>query len=434
MTLIVDPNADMAAQARADLQKLCPDPAMTIHPTTGVVSYAATTGGAAPGCDLVYQLVNTSCRVTLEGRDASLFEDVRVNARGTIVHPLGIVHPLPAVGQLQVVYDASDCQGNGSWLWGRPAGPTSSGPVDNTPDSTLFHELTHALRHCTFADPAPGWDDPGTWEQRDQAEEYARTQENVYRAWRTPPLLPRLVTGPSAEIGGCKPVPAVYARTGTASTGDGDWFSFKTDCFVASAAYGSPFEPEVEMLRRVRDDVLRRTRAGSRFFEEFYEPYYRVSPAIVELMRRDKRVMEVVRWGIVHPVVSHLDQALRFPDAPLDDVPEPWRSFLTEMRDSLEEWAGAIEPARDLDGMSLGEAALELETALRYLFRTPESRSAYLSELEANGALPLRGSSDELRRVAERLRASGRSAAEVERMVGGGAAGMPLHDDGSDPV
>ena len=421
MTLIVDPNAQMAAQAKVDLKTLCPDPAMTIHPTTGVVSYPTTTGGAGPGCDLVYKLATeeTDCTVWVRGKDASLFEDAAINSRGTLVFSMGYVRPLASAGVLEAVYDASDCQGNGAWLMGRPTGPNSSGAVDNAPDSVLFHELTHALLMCTGEDIPWEWDDTNQSAKRNQAEETARTQENIYRAWRTPPLPPRLVTEAGAEIGGCKPVPAVHVRTGTVDAGtSGGGFSFDFKCFVASAAYGSPFEPEVQMLRHVRDDVLRRTRAGSRFFDDFYEPYYRVSPAIVELMKRDQRVMEAVRWGIVHPVVSHLDQALRFPDAPLDDVPEPWRSFLTEMRDSLEEWASAIEPARDLDGMSLREATLELETALRYLFRTPESRSAYLAELEANGALPLRGSSEELTLVAERLRESGRTPCEVARVVG----------------
>ena len=41
--LIVDPNAQMAAQAKVDLKKLCPDPAMTIHPTSGAIRRSSRT-------------------------------------------------------------------------------------------------------------------------------------------------------------------------------------------------------------------------------------------------------------------------------------------------------------------------------------------------------------------------------------------------------
>jgi hypothetical protein len=142
-----------------------------------------------------------------------------------------------------------------------------------------------------------------------------------------------------------------------------------------------------------------------------------VSPAIVELMESDERIMEVVRWAIVHPVVSHLGGALRFPDAPLDDVPEPWRSYLTEMRDSLEEWTGAVPLPRDFDGMPVAEAAAELAVVLRYLLRTPESRAAYLADLRDSGALPLRGTPCQMRAAASHLVQSGRLPSEVALVV-----------------
>ena len=83
----------------------------------------------------------------------------------------------------------------------------------------------------------------------------------------------------------------------------------KKGCFIATAAYGSSLEPEVQLLRRFKDDVLMKTRAGARFFENFYRPYQRVSPAIVEIMEQDPQIRALVRWIVVTPVVSQLPRS-----------------------------------------------------------------------------------------------------------------------------
>jgi len=56
-----------------------------------------------------------------------------------------------------------------------------------------------------------------------------------------------------------------------------------TKCFIATAAFGSETEKEVSELRWIRDNILRETPAGKRFFEKYWERYYnstvRSSPA-----------------------------------------------------------------------------------------------------------------------------------------------------------
>jgi hypothetical protein len=71
--------------------------------------------------------------------------------------------------------------------------------------------------------------------------------------------------------------------------------------------------------------------------------YYRVSPAIAELMRSDPKVKRLARWLVVSPIVQHLKLASRFPDAPIGSVEEPWRSFLLETRNELEAWGRDTE-------------------------------------------------------------------------------------------
>jgi hypothetical protein len=196
----------------------------------------------------------------------------------------------------------------------------------------------------------------------------------------------------------------------------------KPGCFIATAAYGSPLEPEVQLLRRFKDDVLMKTRAGARFFENFYRPYERVSPAIVEIMEQDPQIRALVRWIVVTPVVSQLELLLRFPDAPLDGVPEPWRQFLGETRTGLETWARAIEFPDDFEGLTADAAAEEIEIVLRYLVRTEATRGTYLDHLAERGQIPLHGELGNLEAIARRLHAAGRSAAEVARIVGAAAA------------
>jgi hypothetical protein len=194
-----------------------------------------------------------------------------------------------------------------------------------------------------------------------------------------------------------------------------------TKCFVASAAYGSPLAPEVEFLRGFKNDVLMKTRAGARFFDDFYGPYETMSPLIVSVMNQDPRLKELVRWIVVAPIVNQLELMIRFPDAALDEVPEPWRSFLADTRRGLEAWAEAIDLPVDFDGLPAEAVADELSIVLRYLLRTDATRAAYLDRLSAQGQIPLRGETGELEQAARRLRASGRSEADVARIFGSAA-------------
>lgn len=70
------------------------------------------------------------------------------------------------------------------------------------------------------------------------------------------------------------------------------------DCFIATAAYGEPWDEHVATLRRFRDTILLRTAWG----RDFVNAYYRTSPPIAEAIRQRPWARSLVR-GVLAPVV-----------------------------------------------------------------------------------------------------------------------------------
>jgi uncharacterized repeat protein (TIGR01451 family) len=81
----------------------------------------------------------------------------------------------------------------------------------------------------------------------------------------------------------------------------GVWFS---GCFIATAAYGSPLEAHVQVLREFRDHYLQRTAVG-RAFIRFY---YRHSPPVAAVIARHEWLRLLVRC-LLGPLVL----AIEFP-------------------------------------------------------------------------------------------------------------------------
>jgi hypothetical protein len=78
-------------------------------------------------------------------------------------------------------------------------------------------------------------------------------------------------------------------------------------CFIATAAFGSPSERCVNILRNFRDVYLLPTAAG-RFF---VDAYYRYSPPVADFIARHASVRLAVRWGL-WPVVGACWLTLRY--------------------------------------------------------------------------------------------------------------------------
>ena len=72
----------------------------------------------------------------------------------------------------------------------------------------------------------------------------------------------------------------------------------KARCFIATAAYGSYLAPEVQTLRRFRDDYLLTNQIG----QAFVRFYYRTSPSIADYISEHQSLRVVTRWALT-PIV-----------------------------------------------------------------------------------------------------------------------------------
>ncbi len=191
-------------------------------------------------------------------------------------------------------------------------------------------------------------------------------------------------------------------------------------CFIATAAYGSPLAPEVQFLRSLRDDVLRRTAWGARFFERYWSYYYRLSPVLAAEMERDPECREVVRWSIVAPLVNYYHLLLNRPRNWKTASLEPeLQRFLTDMERDMEEWLRYVPLPENFDGRPVEEAVLELNIVLDLVLRETGKRQAYLDRLIRTGTLPLRFAPELRPLLAEALRQGGCREPEISTVLDG---------------
>jgi hypothetical protein len=73
-------------------------------------------------------------------------------------------------------------------------------------------------------------------------------------------------------------------------------------CFIATACYGTSRAPELDVLRKFRDEVLMKSGPG----RWFVKTYYRVSPPMAIWLWRHERARTIVREGLITPLVRML--------------------------------------------------------------------------------------------------------------------------------
>ena len=76
-------------------------------------------------------------------------------------------------------------------------------------------------------------------------------------------------------------------------------------CLIATAAYGSELDPQVQQLREIRDNHLLQTKSGTLFMNTFNDFYYSFSPVIADYERENPIFREIVKISIT-PMISSL--------------------------------------------------------------------------------------------------------------------------------
>jgi hypothetical protein len=85
----------------------------------------------------------------------------------------------------------------------------------------------------------------------------------------------------------------------------------KPDCLIVTASYGSPISPEVQFLRDIRDNIIRKREFGNEFMDRAEYVYYKFSPQVVRDMKRSAKFKKLVRWGLVAPFVYSLSGVMK---------------------------------------------------------------------------------------------------------------------------
>ncbi|MHC1625354.1 MAG: CFI-box-CTERM domain-containing protein, partial [Methermicoccaceae archaeon] len=75
----------------------------------------------------------------------------------------------------------------------------------------------------------------------------------------------------------------------------------KGRCFIATAAYGTPYAEEVVYLRAWRDQSLSKSRAGRTLIES----YYLISPSIAKIVEKSELFRRVIRAGL-RPLIRYV--------------------------------------------------------------------------------------------------------------------------------
>lgn len=429
MSLFIYQDPPQFAQAQAvynDLSRICPDPnlkvdsgirtmqdSMTNKPVTvygtGGVGFLKPPDIADPktpvGSKLVWRLVDSSVEIWIRGATTTF----SIGGGKNLGDAAGITTPMVTKGSksyIMIVYDTAGCN-LGAGRKGYAVLDTGGNELDMPSDVILFHELTHAFHKVN------GTEDTTS---KEATELQAAIGENEYRKSKNPPLRERNTTRALSHSG--------IAKCKLLSPPPGQTPQRTGSCFIATAAYGSQIEDEVEFLRHFRDHLLLSMRSGAQFFERFYQYYYGFSPSIADNMGADPEMAKLVRIALVEPLVRYLWLAMRMPDATIDGVPEPWAFFIIELRDNLDRWTSQLDLPTSFESMPIHDAVRELGIVLRYGLRSPERRNAYLAELERRGSIPLAVSKTERAGATATLEALGRSHEEIERMLGPDGSAM----------
>ena len=89
-------------------------------------------------------------------------------------------------------------------------------------------------------------------------------------------------------------------ETGTASANNGTFtITAPSQCFIATAAYGTPLHEDIDVLRDFRDEYLMTNPIG----RAFVKMYYTTSPPVADVISENEYLRMIVREGLVKHLV-----------------------------------------------------------------------------------------------------------------------------------
>ena len=175
---------------------------------------------------------------------------------------------------------------------------TSDQLDDNYTASIIQYTLTIAAGSNGTTDPAPGThtSDTGT-EVSITATPDANYRFSGWTEAASGTTNPITITMDSDK--------SITASFTAISTGDGDGGG--GGCFIATAAYGSPLHPHLDILRDFRDKYL----MPNGFGRKIVELYYRYSPSIASFIAGHKLLKAAVRVNLL-PVIAFSSLMVHF--------------------------------------------------------------------------------------------------------------------------
>jgi hypothetical protein len=81
----------------------------------------------------------------------------------------------------------------------------------------------------------------------------------------------------------------------------------ETECFIATAVFGTPLHPKINLLRKFRDEWLNSQIIGRIAIRTYYE----VSPPIARQARRNERLRMILQQLVVEPGLKLARAVLR---------------------------------------------------------------------------------------------------------------------------
>jgi hypothetical protein len=99
--------------------------------------------------------------------------------------------------------------------------------------------------------------------------------------------------------------PSIESSTTTSTSSSSTTTVPVPQCLIATATYGSPLAPEVQLLRNFRDNSLMNTKAGSSFMIAFNSLYYSLSPTVASYLA-EHWVERTAMKGALYPLVGIL--------------------------------------------------------------------------------------------------------------------------------